>query len=233
MDISKQLDEIIELLKGSGLSDYIAIFSVFVAVIALIVNIAANRRNHRQYIESLKPLLSFGLYEINGILFLSIKNMGQTEARNIKVNLLELKNNGDYDLESDDLFKMEFMLYPMEEVQGRIATYGGNCMNDCFPVVDVKISFLNGNDNKISEYSRSITFKRIPHEKINLSRIEESIESVSYSNNRLANYIEGRTLFRFDKLNVHPHNSLYKDMKDAFNNIEREESKNKNTDKER
>ena len=50
MDISKQLDEIIELLKGSGLSDYIAIFSVFVAVIALIVNIAANRRNHRQYI---------------------------------------------------------------------------------------------------------------------------------------------------------------------------------------
>ena len=42
-------------------------------------------------------------------------------------------------------------------------------------------------------------------------------------NNRLANYMEGRTLFRFDKLNVFPHNSLYKDMKDAFNNIEREE----------
>ena len=110
MDISKQLDEIIELLKGSGLSDYIAIFSVFVAVIALIVNVAANRRNHKQYIESLKPLLSFGFYDINGILFLSIKNMGQTEAKNIKVDLLELKNNGDYDLEADDLFKMEFML---------------------------------------------------------------------------------------------------------------------------
>ena len=106
-------------------------------------------------------------------------------------------------------------------------------MNDCFPVVDVKISFLNGNDNKISEYSRSITFKRIPHEKINLSRIEDSIRSVSYSNNRLANYIEGRTLLRSDELNVYPHNSLYQDMKDAFNNIEREESKNKNTDKER
>lgn len=77
-------------------------------------------------------------------------------------------------------------------------------MNNCFTVVDVKISFLNENDNKISEYSRSITFKRVAHEKINLSRIEENIES--------------HTLFRYDKLNVHLHNSLYQDMKDAFNN---------------
>lgn len=230
MDISKQLDEIIELLKGSGLSDYIAIFSVFVAVIALIVNIVANRKNHKQYIESLKPLLSFGLFEVNGILLLSIRNMGHTEAKNIKVDLLQLQNNGERDLESDDLFKKEFMLYPTEEVQGRIAIYGGNCMNECFPVVNVKVSFLNGNDNKISEYTRTITFKRNIYEKVNLSRIEESIESISYSNNRLANYIEGRTLFRYDKLNVHPHNSLYKDMKDAFNNVEREESTNKNPD---
>lgn len=226
MNISKQLDEIIELLKGSGLSDYIAIFSVFVAVIALIVNIVANRKNHKQYIESLKPLLSFGLFEVNGILLLSVRNMGKTEAKNIKVDLLQLQNNGEYDFESDDLFKTEFMLYPTEEVQGKIAIYGGNCMNECFPVVNVKVSFLNGNDNKVSEYTRTITFKRNIYEKLNLSKIEESIESISYSNNRLANYIEGRTLFRFDKLNVHPHNSLYKDMKDAFNNVEREESKN-------
>lgn len=161
MDISKYLDEIIELLKGSGLSDYIAIFSVFVAVIALIVNIIANRKNHKQYIESLKPLLSFGLFEVNGILLLSIRNMGQTEAKNIKVDLLQLQNNGEYDFESDDLFKTEFMLYPTEEVQGKIAIYGGNCMNECFPVVNVKVSFLNGNDNKVSEYTRTITLRGI------------------------------------------------------------------------
>lgn len=230
MDISKQLDEIIELLKGSGLSDYVAIFSVFVAVIALIVNIVTNRKNHKQYIESLKPLLSFGLFEVNGILLLSIRNMGQTEAKNIKVDLLQLQNNGEYDFESDDLFKMEFMLYPTEEVQGRIAIYGGNCMNECFPVVNIKVSFLNGNDNKISEYTRTITFKKNIYDKVNLSRVEESVESISYSNNRLANYIEGRTLFRYDKLNARPNNSLYKDMKDAFNNVEREESKNQNID---
>lgn len=49
-------------------------------------------RNHKQYIGSLKSLLSLGLYETNGILFLSIKNMGQTEVKNIKIHLSELKN---------------------------------------------------------------------------------------------------------------------------------------------
>ena len=53
-----------------------------------------------------------------------------------------------------------------------------------------------------------------------LSRIEYSIESISYSNNRIANYIEERTLFAFDRLNVFPHNSLCKDMKDAINNVD-------------
>ena len=33
----------------------------------------------------------------------------------------------------------------------------------------------------------------------------------------------GRTLFTFDRMNVIPKSSLYKDMKDAFNNIERED----------
>ena len=39
----------------------------------------------------------------------------------------------------------------------------------------------------------------------------------------MANYIEGRTLFTFDRMNVIPKSSLYKDMKDAFNNVEKED----------
>lgn len=60
-------------------------------------------------------------------------------------------------------------------------------------------------------------------EKDRLENIEDSIESISYSNNRMANYIEGRTLFLFDRMNVIPKSSLYKDMKDAFNNVEKED----------
>jgi len=38
----------------------------------------------------------------------------------------------------------------------------------------------------------------------------------------MANYFEGRCLFKFDELNVMPKDSLFDDMKDAF------QGKNKN-----
>ena len=224
MDVSAQLKEIINLLKDTSFSNYIAIFSLVVSVIALIANIITNIKNNKQYIESLKPLLSFDFYEMNDILLLAIKNNGKSEAKNIKIKVLNIKNNGTHNqLNLDELFNNEFVLYPTEEVQGIIA-YSGNSLDEDFcPIIDVEISFLNGIDGKLTEYIRTIAFRRNIYDRNKLSKIEDSIESISYSNNRLANYMEGRTLFRFDKLNVFPHNSLYKDMKDAFNNIEREE----------
>lgn len=224
MDVSAQLEEIINLLKDTSFSNYIAIFSLVVSVIALIANIITNIKNNKQYIESLKPLLSFDFYEMNDILLLAIKNNGKSEAKNIKIKVLNIKNNGKHNqLSLDELFNNEFVLYPTEEVQGIIAYSGNNLDEDFCPIIDVEISFLNGIDGKLTEYIRTISFRRNIYDRNRLSKIEDSIESISYSNNRLANYMEGRTLFRFDKLNVFPHNSLYKDMKDAFNNIEREE----------
>ena len=123
------------------------------------------------------------------------------------------------------------MLYPTEEVQGMVGFSGASIEEKVFPTIDVKVSYLNGNDNKDVKYSRTISFKKIIYGRNPLSRIEDSIESISYSNNRLANYIEGRTLFTFDKLNVFPNNSLYKDIKDAINNVEREKEDNNSTKK--
>ena len=122
-----------------------------------------------------------------------------------------------------DLFKIEFMLYPTEEVQGIIGIYGKRINKEVFPMLDIEISYIQDNDNKSINYSRTISFKKNIYGRNLLSRIEDSIESISYSNNRLVNYIEGRTLFAFDRLNVLPHNSLYKDMKDAINNVDRPE----------
>ncbi|MDE6149001.1 MAG: hypothetical protein K2F81_02765 [Ruminococcus sp.] len=115
------------------------------------------------------------------------------------------------------------MLYPNEEIQGIVAVSGENINTNIFPQIDITFSFTKGNDNKKTTYSRTITFKRTLKEKNQLSKIEEYIEAISYSNNRLANYIEGRTLYVYDKINVLPHNSLFKDMKDAINNIDRDE----------
>ena len=122
-----------------------------------------------------------------------------------------------------DLFKSEFMLYPTEEVQGIIGIYGKRIDKEVFPMLDIEISYIQDNDNKSINYSRTISFKKNIYGRNLLFRIEDSIESISYSNNRLVNYIEGRTLFAFDRLNVLPHNSLYKDMKDAINNVDRPE----------
>lgn len=122
-----------------------------------------------------------------------------------------------------DLFKSEFMLYPTEEVQGIIGIYGKRIDKEVFPMLDIEISYIQDNDNKSINYSRTISFKKNIYGRNLLFRIEDSIESISYSNNRLVNYIEGRTLFAFDRLNVLPHNSLYKNMKDAINNVDRPE----------
>lgn len=221
---NEKIDEIIYLLKSNSISDFIASLSLIVAVIAVIVTIIINVRENKKYINSLKPLLSFSLYEMNGLLLLLMKNNGQSEAKNIRIKVIELKNNGNSsELMLDPIFNDEFMLYPTEEVQGIIAISGRNVETDIFPEVKLNISFIEGNDNKNIEYCRTITFKRQIKEKDRLENIEDSIESISYSNNRIANYIEGRTLFTFDRMNVIPKSSLYKDMKDAFNNIERNE----------
>lgn len=231
MEISEQLNEIIYLLKDSGFSNCITILSLLVAIIAIIVNIVSSHKNHKQYIESIKPLFSFAFYESKGALLLSVKNTGKSEAKDIDLNIQEIRNNGDKnELRLDGLFKKSFMLYPLEEVQGIVAYSAENINNEIFPTIDITVSYLKGNDNKIMKYSRTITFKRNIYDRNPLSKIEDSIESVSYSNNRIANYMEGRTLFRLDKINVLPHNSLYKDMKDAFNNVKRDETVDKQKD---
>lgn len=228
MCIKYQLNEIIEILKNNNISNIIASISAIISLGVLIVTVISNIKNNKRYINNLKPLLSFDFYQINGMLVLTVKNNGMTEAININLKIQRLKNNGDNNkLILDDLFKNELMLYPTEEVQGIIGIYGKKIDKEAFPVLDIDISYIQGNDNKVINYSRTISFKKNIYGKNQLSRIENSIESISYSNNRIANYIEGRTLFTFDRLNVFPHNSLYKDMKDAINNIARlDESEN-------
>lgn len=97
-----------------------------------------------------------------------------------------------------------------------IGFYGQNTQQYAFPYIEVDIEYVKGNDNKVESYSRTITFTRIHEETNNLRNLENSLKSISYSNNRLANYIEGRTLFRFDEIDALPKSSLAKDMEIAF-----------------
>lgn len=51
MDVSTQLEEIINLLKDTSFSNYIAIFSLVVSVIALIANIITNIKNNKRILK--------------------------------------------------------------------------------------------------------------------------------------------------------------------------------------
>ena len=59
-----------------------------------------------------------------------------------------------------DLFKSEFMLYPTEEVQGIFGIYGKRIDKEVFPMLDIEISYIQDNDNKSINYSRTISFKK-------------------------------------------------------------------------
>jgi len=230
----KIVNKILEL----GGENIISILSVFIAMITLFVSIIFNIKTTKQYIQSLSPLLSFRLIEYDSILYLSITNTGQSEARNIKIVIDGLFNNGNNNkLMVDDLFNNIFELYPNEAVQGMIGIYNLGISSDAFPYVKLDVSYIKGNDNKKCKHIRKISFTK-SHEKkikadvsIDTREIEDNLNSLAHSNNRVANYIESRTLFTSDRLNVFPHNSLYKDMKDAFNNIEREEVENNELNK--
>lgn len=218
------LKEILDILKDNKLSNIISILSLIVAIIAVVITVISNAKNNKIYVNSLKPMLAFKLYERNGFLVLSIKNNGQSEATNININFLELNNNEKSEFILDDIFKKEFMLYPTEETQGLIAINSSNIDKHSFPNVKIRIKYIEGNDNKEITYERSIVYKKEIQIKDSIEEVAEEIRSIAYSNNRMANYIEGRTLFKFDELNVMPKSSLYRDIKDAINNIKREEN---------
>lgn len=148
---NEKIDEMIYLLKNNSISDFIDSLSLIVAIIAVIVTIIINVRENKKYINSLKPLLSFSLYEMNGLLLLLVKNNGQSEAKNIRIKVLELKNDGSNSkLMLDAIFNEVFMLYPTEETQGIIAISGRNVETYIFPQVKLDISFIEENDNKKS-----------------------------------------------------------------------------------
>lgn len=229
MEVICRLDEIIKILGNNSFTNFVAIASLIVATIALFENVRTNRRNNKQYIDSIKPLLSFDFYEKEMILLLSIKNNGKTEAKDIKIDVINLENNGNNELVLDDLFGKSFELYPTEEVQGMIGYLDESITQEAFPKLNIKVSYFEGSGKKRIEYDRVISFRKEIYSNNNLLyRLNENIDSISYSNNRIANYLEGKALFKFDKINSYPNSSLYEDMKKAIGNIQKRGRKNKN-----
>ena len=224
---TEKIDEIIKILRAiadTSTSNKIALMSVILSAIAVGSSIYFSYKTRKQYIESLNPLLSFQLVDNCGLLFLTIKNTGQSEAIEIKIIFDEISNNGEETLfDIAKIFKSELTLYPNEKVTGYIAKAGANISTEIAPTVKVHVSYIKGNNKKKTQYSRSICYAGETDNPIEdrLREIGSKLNEISASNNRMANYFSGNWLLTIDELNLQPQRNLYQDIKDGVNNKER------------
>lgn len=228
-----QVNETLSLLRiiaNSSTANKIALISTGISLIAVISSIYFSVKTRKQYLNSLNPLLSFHLASHRGRLYLSVTNTGQSVANNINLIFDNIENNGDKNkIELEDIFKTAFTLYPTETIFGYVAFSGKNMCTKIAPRLHVQISYENGNTHKLEHYSRTICYSEIIDKnkelKDVLTDIHSRLNEISYSNNRMANYFTGQWLLKIDELNVRPSRSLYQDIKDGINNIERTDEK--------
>lgn len=227
---SEQINEILKLLHiiaDSSVANKIALISVVISGVAVLSSIYFSHRTRVQYIDGLSPLLSFHLFEKEGFLYMTISNTGHSEADEIEINFEELKRNGEKNkFVIDEIFKNTLTLYPNEQITGCVAISGANIETSIAPMIKVYISYRKGNTKKKVKYSRWICFSDNPNEQNmiqqNLKDIAGKLNEISYSNNRVANYFTGAWLLKIDEVNLQPQRTFHQDIKDAVNNIDRD-----------
>lgn len=197
--------------------------SFFVALLALLVSIVNNIKNSIRHRKSLDPLLSFYMYEKSNYIVLQVQNTGKSPALNISFDFKELQNNGNGKLSVSKIFDSGIELYPNETIEGAIAISGYSISDVIFPVLVLIVSYKKGNDKRKKKYTRKISFaESFAENDYNMNSIAKATNSMMYSANRIANYVEGKWLATFDEINAAPKSSLFQDMSNAFKDNNRE-----------
>lgn len=202
---------------------YIAAFEAFLGASALsILALWQGHQNRIQQIERDEPMLSMKLVPISGMLYLVVENTSSTEARNINITVQSISNNGrENKLMLDGLFHTEFELFPKESVHGRIAFSGADMASEIFPQVQIHVSYLRPDINRLKEYDRTVTYNcgydAAVTADINYdnSRLESDIDKIARASVRIANYLDGCQVAKFDELNILAGKSLRNDLAEA------------------
>ena len=213
--------------------------TILVAIIAVRQNKKVHGINERllKFEEDRqKPLLSMRLEEYNDALFLFVQNTGGSVARELKLSVNSIINNGkNTELNLDKLFLKPFELYPNETVQGRVAYSGESILDSIFPSILLDVEYvINDNSEKV-RYARMVTFSKYYDTKISadvnvdLSEIKDLLDTSARSLVRVANYLDGCQLAPFDKLNLLAKKSLQNDLCSAFETAKREPIRDRET----
>lgn len=193
--------------------------SVIISAITLFILVLNQFKN----IKDREPQLLFSLRSVNNILYLRVKNSGLTKAKNIKIIINKLYNNGDNNIQEDIIFQIPFELSSQEEVQGMIGFMEESLANHVFPYIDIKVSYDKPHFIKKVKYERQVFYycsveNRIAVDTgININGIEHNINNIHKSTLRIANYFDGNEVYPFDELNVTTDNHFAKDMQKIIN----------------
>ena len=195
----------------------VEIVAVVISGISLFIVII----NQFKMIKDKEPQLSFNLRSINGFLYLRVRNSGLTKAKNIRITINKIYNNGNDGIQEDQIFQIPFELASLEEVQGMIGFLNENISNHPFPYVDVKVCYDKPHFFKRVKYERQVFYYASAEEKIcvdtglDFRNIDHSINNIHKSTLRLANYFDGNEVSPFDELNIVSNNHFQKDLKNV------------------
>lgn len=199
----------------------IEIIAIIISGITLIFTII----NQINIIKDKEPQLSFSLKSFNGILYLMVTNNGGTPAKNIRIKIEKIYNNGNCGIQEDQIFEIPFELASHESVQGMIGFNGENISKHVFPYIDIMVQYQKAHFIKNVKYERKVFYTASYERKINvdakldLNNIERDINNIHKSTLRLANYFDGNEIAPFDDLNIVSNNHFQKDLLKTKNGV--------------
>ena len=209
-----------------------SIVSAVIAAFALILSLVQNHRLRKESIEQRRPQLSMKLVEKDVWLILGIKNTGLTAAKDIKIDIIEVKDNLDRNSNSSQLesdFKdNRFELYPEESIEGRVCIRNYRPDLQSMPSVIMNVSYLIPGVKERVKYQRSIALSKAAIFNDNLTSAVrdngQGISSISRSVCRVANYLDGKNLYSFDEINAAPEMLLRDDIETAIRKAQNTEA---------
>ncbi|MEG1141912.1 MAG: hypothetical protein RSE41_05635 [Clostridia bacterium] len=214
-------------------TEMIALISVIISGVSLLITVIFNIIVQFQSVKDREPQLSFSLKEYDLILYLLVENTGLTTAKDIRINILKIHNNGQSGLTEDYIFNIPFELAPKEKIQGMIAFSGQNISTHIFPFIDLEISYKKSHKKRNVKYNRQVFYMALTENRISvdtnidINRIDKNIEQLHKSQLRIANYLDGCQIAPFDDLNIISSRNLQTDVYNAING-EIEEIKDRN-----
>lgn len=202
----------------------IEVIAIIISGITLLITII----NQIIIIKDKEPQLSFSLKNYDNILYLMVINNGLTKARNVRVKIEKIYNNGNHGIQEDAIFEVPFELASTEKVQGMIGILGENISTHVFPYIDITVSYEKEHFRKKIRYERQVFYTAVTENNItvntglNLQKLEKHAENIHKSTLRLANYFDGNEIAPFDELNIISNNHFQKDLLNAKNEISSE-----------